>query len=224
VGNRHRGQRRAPAGKGTRVMVRSVGREAPVMTEHGNEMAVDAAGGDRLFVCREQVTRALKAALVQGRLTEDEYDERIGCASASLSRAELAALTADLPVGRMDAPARPPTAKDVRIGVSVSIAAASVAAAILLWQPDNGLAFMAFLVAAVTLLVAPIVTVGVLVDVRSQKRSGGQLPSWPAPGAGGTPSQRPASVPTELLPPVDRSQQRTAEAARSDLARRQSPC
>jgi Domain of unknown function (DUF1707) len=39
------------------------------------------------------------AALVQGRLTEDEYGERIGCASASLSRAELAALTADLPVG-----------------------------------------------------------------------------------------------------------------------------
>jgi Domain of unknown function (DUF1707) len=194
------------------------------MSEPGNEMAVDAVGGDRLSVCREQVIRVLKAALVQGRLTEDEYGERIGCASASRSRAELAALTADLPVGRMDAPARPPTAKDVRIGVSVSIAAASVAAAILLWQPDNGLAFMAFLVAAVTVLVAPIVTVGVMVDVRRQKRSGGQLPPWPAPAAGGTPSQRPASVPTELLPPIDRGWQRTAEAARSDLARRQSPC
>ena len=143
------------------------------MTEYGNEMAVDAAGGDRLFVCREQVTRALKAALVQGRLTEDEYGERIGCASASLSRAELAALTADLPVGRMNAPARPPTAKDVLIGVSVSIAAASVAAAILLWQPDNGVAFAALVIAAVILLVAPIVTVGVMVDVRRQKRSRG---------------------------------------------------
>jgi hypothetical protein len=93
--------------------------------------------------------------------------------SAVRSRAGLAALTADLPVGRMDAPARPPTARDVRIGVSVSIAAASVAAAILLWQPDNALAFMTFVVAAVTVLVAPIVTMGMMVDVRRQKRSGG---------------------------------------------------
>jgi hypothetical protein len=135
-----------------------------------------APGGDRLPVCREQVTRALKAALAQGRLTEDEHDERMGQASASRSRAELAALTADLPVGLTEAPARPPTAKDVRIGVSVSVAAASVAAAILLWQPDNGLAFVAFLVAAVTLLVAPVITVGIMVDVWRQKRSGGQLP------------------------------------------------
>jgi Domain of unknown function (DUF1707) len=83
------------------------------MTEPGNEMAADAGGCDRLLVCREQVTRTLKAALVQGRLTEDEYDERVGQASASRSRAELAALTADLPVGQMDSPARPPAARDV---------------------------------------------------------------------------------------------------------------
>jgi hypothetical protein len=120
---------------------------------------------------REQVIRTLKAALVQGRLTEDEYDSRAAQASASWSHA---ALTADLPVGRMDAPARPPTANDVRVGVCVIIAAASLATAILLWQPDNGLAFMTFIVAAVTLLVAPIVTVGMVFDVRHQKRSGGQ--------------------------------------------------
>jgi len=114
--------------------------------------------------------------------------------------------------------------EDVRIGARVIIAAASVAAAILLWHPDNGLAFMAFLIAAVTLLVAPIVTVGVMVDVRRHKRSGGQLPPWPAPGVGGTPSQHPASAaPAEPLPPIDRGQQHTAEAARSDLARRRSP-
>jgi hypothetical protein len=119
------------------------------------------------------VTQTLKAALVQGRLTEDEYDERMGYASASRSGAELAALTADLPVGRMDAQARPPAAEDVRTGVIVSVAAASVAAAILLWQPGSGLAFLAFFIAAVTVLVAPIVTVGMLVDVRRQKRSSG---------------------------------------------------
>ena len=136
------------------------------MTEPGNEMAADADGCDRLLVCREQVTRTFKAALAQGRLTEDEYDERVGQASASRSRAELAPLTADLPVGPMDSPARPPAARDVWIGVSVSIAAASVVAAVLLGHPDVGLAILAFLVAAVTVLVAPIVTVGVMVDVR----------------------------------------------------------
>jgi len=82
----------------------------------------------------------------------------------------------------MDTPARPPAARDVRIGVSVSIAAAGVAAAILLWHPDNALAFMTFVVAAVTLLVAPIVTVSVMIDVRRQKRPGGQL--WPGPTPG----------------------------------------
>jgi len=81
----------------------------------------------------------------------------------------------------MDAAARPPAARDVRIGVGVSIAAASVAAAVLLWQPDDGLAFMMFLFAAITLLVAPIVTVGMMVDVRRQKRSGGPLPPGPTP-------------------------------------------
>ena len=163
------------------------------MTEPGNELAADSGSGDRLPEChagdehREQVTRTLKAALVQGRLTEDEYDERMGQSSASRSHAELAALTADLPVGRMDAPARPPTAKDVRIGVSLIIAAASVAAAVLLWHPDNGLAFLLFVIAALTLLVAPIVTVGMIVDVRHQKRSGGQLPPGPTRHAGEVP-------------------------------------
>ena len=149
-----------------------------MITEPGDEIA--AGGGGGLPEChaerehRHQVIRTLKAALVQGRLTEDEYDSRAARASASCSHAELAALTADLPVGRMDAPARPPTANDVRVGVCVIIAAVSVATAILLGQPDNPLAFMTFIVAAVTVLVAPIVTMGLIVDVRHQKRSGGR--------------------------------------------------
>jgi len=146
------------------------------MTEPGNDLAVDAGRDDLVPVYRWQVTSTLKAALGQGRLTEDEYDERVGQAAASQSRAELAALIADLPVGQMNARIRPPTSKDVWIGVGVTIAAAGVVAAILLSNPDNGLAFMAFILAAVTLLVAPIVTVGVKVDVRRQKRPGGRRP------------------------------------------------
>ncbi len=140
------------------------------MIEPGSDVSVDAEDGHLLPIYRVQATSTFKAALGEGRLTGDEYCERVGQASAARSRAELAALVADLPVGRMDPPARPPTSKDVRIGLGVTIAAAGVVAAILLTNPDNGLAFMTFIVAAVTLLVAPIVTVGIKVDVRRQKR------------------------------------------------------
>ncbi len=155
------------------------------MTEPGDEIAADTSGGYRLPVSsidREQVIRTLRVALAQGRLTEDEHDARAAQASASQSRDELAALTADLPAGLL---AQPPTASYVRTGVCLTIAAAIVVAAFLLWQPDNGLAFMAFVLSALTLLVAPVITVGLMLDVRHQERSGGQLPPGPAPSAGG---------------------------------------
>jgi len=121
---------------------------------------------------RERVIRTLKAALDQGRLTEDEHDERTARASASRSRAELAGLIADLPAGIT---AVPPSVRDVRIAVGVIIAAAGVLAAVLVTNPDNILAFMAALGAIATLIVVPILTVGLIIDVRHQKRSGGQL-------------------------------------------------
>jgi Domain of unknown function (DUF1707) len=55
---------------------------------------------------REQVIAMLKAAFVQGRLTKDELDARVGQTFASRTYAELAALTADLPAGLAEA--RPP--------------------------------------------------------------------------------------------------------------------
>jgi hypothetical protein len=75
--------------------------------------------------------------------------------------------------------ALPPRSRDVRIGVGVIIAAASVLAAVVLTAPDNYLAFTAALGAIATLIVAPVITVGLMIDVRHQKRSGGHLP----PGA-----------------------------------------
>ena len=145
-------------------------------TEPGEEVTADAAGGYRLPVSsvdRDLVIRTLKVALAQGRLTEDEHDARAAQASASQSRAELAALTADLPAGLL---AQLPRASYVWTGAGLTLAAAIVVVAVLLWQPDNGLAFMAFLLAALTVLVAPVITVGLMLDVRHQKRSGGQLP------------------------------------------------
>jgi len=131
---------------------------------------------------REQVIRTLKAALAQGRLTEDEHDARAVQASATRSRAELVALTADLPA---DLIARLPKASYGLTGVCVVIAAASVAAAIVLWQPDNYPAFALALLTGATLILAPPITVGLMVDARHQKRSGGQLRLGPTPSAGG---------------------------------------
>jgi hypothetical protein len=118
---------------------------------------------------REQVTGTLKAALAQGRLTVEEHDARAAQASAAQSRAELAPLTADLPAGLT---ARLPKARDAWTGVCVSIAAASVLAVLVLWAPDNFLAFVAALAAAATVLLAPPITVGLIADARHQKRSG----------------------------------------------------
>ena len=150
------------------------------MTGPGDEIAADAEVPVSP-VAREQVIRILKAALAQGRLTEDEHDERAAQASAARSDAELVALTADLPAGLL---ARPPKSSDVWKAVCVIIAAASVLGAIVLWNPDNYPAFALALFAAATLIVAPAITVGLIFDVRHQKRSGGQLPPGPTPGAG----------------------------------------
>ena len=149
------------------------------MTGPGHEIV---AGGNPLpvtYADRERVIRTLKAALEQGRLTEDEHHERTAKASVSRSGAELAGLTADLPAGIT---AVPPSVRDVRIAVGVIIAAAGVLAAVVVTSPDNMLAFMAALGAIATLIVVPVITVGLIIDVRHQKRSGGQLPPGTSPG------------------------------------------
>jgi uncharacterized membrane protein YedE/YeeE len=129
------------------------------------------AEGERLHnahtVARHQVIRILNAALAQGRLTEEERDERSALVPASRCWADLDALIADLPAGLAN---QPPKARDVRTGLGVSAAAASVLAAIMLWQPDNPVAFLLGLLAAAVLVVAPVITVGLWADVRHQKR------------------------------------------------------
>jgi Domain of unknown function (DUF1707) len=127
---------------------------------------------------REQVIGTLRAALAQGRLAEDEHDARAARVPAAQSSAELAALTADLPAGLI---ARLPTARDARTGVCASLAAALVLATLLLWQP-GGVGFALALFAAATVILAPPITVGLMVDARHQKRCGRQLPPEPAPG------------------------------------------
>ena len=48
---------------------------------------------------RERAVDVLKAAFAEGRLDQDEYTDRVGLAHEARTYADLAALTADLPVG-----------------------------------------------------------------------------------------------------------------------------
>jgi hypothetical protein len=82
---------------------------------------------------REHAIDVLKAAFVQGRLTQDELDERAGQVFASRTYAELAAVTADIPAGLAVArassmPARAqaqqPVTVNTKAGVNASIVTA----------------------------------------------------------------------------------------------------
>jgi hypothetical protein len=50
---------------------------------------------------RERTVDVLKAAFAEGRLTQDEFEQRAGQAFSSRTYAELAEITADLPVGQV---------------------------------------------------------------------------------------------------------------------------
>ena len=126
--------------------------------------------GERLHaahaVARDQVIRVLGAAREQGRLTDEEHDERSAMVPASRCWADLDTLIADLPAGLA---VQLPKTRDVRTGVCVSAAAASVLAALVLLNPDDILAFLLALACLAVLIVAPVITVGVWADVRHQK-------------------------------------------------------
>jgi hypothetical protein len=105
------------------------------MTGPGDGLPAAMAGCGRLRASdadRDQVIDVLKAAFVQGRLTKDEFDARVGAALAARTYADLAAHTADIPAtlpGAQPAgkiarrPARPQMTKVVRSRAGVIIAA-----------------------------------------------------------------------------------------------------
>jgi hypothetical protein len=71
------------------------------MAGPGNEIAAGGQDYGRLRTSRadrEQVIDVLKAAFTQGRLDQDELDERVSRALASRTYADLAVLTADIPI------------------------------------------------------------------------------------------------------------------------------
>jgi hypothetical protein len=176
---------------------------------------------------REQTIDVLKAAFVQGRLTKDEFDLRVGQVFASRTYADLDALTADIPDRVISA--QPPaehahepgrvlsfkTAASVgAVGASPSMASAAVvlvqsggvpAVAGVLLVGLTGL-FVAGLLAALLMLLSWVVR-------RSQRGAAQGPPSGPA----GLASSRRA--PARQLPSARHDPWHMTEAARSRLPR-----
>lgn len=202
------------------------------MAGPGDEIA---AGGGRghlraSHADREQAVGTLKAAFVQGRLTKDELDLRVGQALASRTYAELAALTADVPAGlttaKPPAPARAQGGQPVlRTGPLITAATALYAGvwvyAMFFPKGGDGPSKLSLVLdSGLVYVIILAVCLGLTVAVRREQRSGGHSPRRPAAGAEGQVSQPPPSAnPGTQLPPVDPGHQHTAEAARRRLPR-----
>jgi hypothetical protein len=140
---------------------------------------------------REQAIDTLKAAYVQGRLTRDELDERLGRALVPLTHAQLTALTEDLPDGLAAArrlpgagqgTAQPQESNAARAGVFVTL----VAGMIVVSAVGNGIVNPLH-VLAVVLLFSPVWMLALggllLLHSRMEDRGTRRLPPGP-PGAG----------------------------------------
>ena len=203
-------------------------------TGPGDQWAARPAPRGRLRAShadREQVIEVLKAAFVQGRLTKDEFDARLGQALASRTYADLTALTADIPAGPAIAqpprgPARvqvqPPGAKGIRSSVRVMSAGTVLAAGV--WVVALLTGSTTALMLALTITIGYIGTLllagAVLLESRREQRSAGELPPRSGPGGGGRASPRSAPAdPARQVPWTDRGQQQIAEFARRLLPR-----
>ena len=171
-----------------------------VMPQPGDERAAGRASRSRLRAShadREQVVDTLKDAFVQGRLTKDEFDSRVGHALAARTYADLATLNADLPAmppaarpPRKPVPARPPdtTVKNgARVIAAATVLTGGVWAGALLSQTDSQV--LGGLIFAVTFLWFGIVMLvgSVMLESRLPKRSGPNQqaagPPQPCPGS-----------------------------------------
>ncbi len=135
---------------------------------------------------RERVIGTLKAAFVEGRLTEDELDARVGQVYASRTYAELAAVTADIPAEFAGArSARDPwRATKIAWRIEYAIFLPGIVAVLLLpGGPRTSVATVVILITVVYLLFW-ILGVSLMIGSRPAKRPGRQLPPPLAPGIG----------------------------------------
>jgi hypothetical protein len=169
---------------------------------------------------REQVIETLKAAFVQGRLTKDELEVRVGQALASRTYADLAAITADIIPARLT-PARPPEParesvnKKKKAAAALSCATLAIVGTLgaLSRMPDGSPFAAPVIVVFCVLCVAAPTGWLLLLHAWLDERAGKQSAQWLPPGPGGEASRRLAPAdPAGQLPKVERGPRQTAEA------------
>jgi Domain of unknown function (DUF1707) len=160
-----------------------------VTAKPGDDMAAATAGHGRLRAShadREHVLDLLKAAFVQGLLTKDEFDMRVGRTFASRTYAELTALNADIPAGLIGAqplrkPAQSPHPLNKVVNSCACAALAIIALGAALFSGNFGLFFMVVVAILGVLFVAG----GRMVCASQKKRSCRQGQQKSLPRAGG---------------------------------------
>jgi Domain of unknown function (DUF1707) len=201
--------------------------ETPVTTQPGDQATPGAGGRGHLRTShadREQVISTLKAAFVQGMLTKNEFDLRMGQALASRTHAELAALTTDLPAGlaavQPPKPARAgggqPVLRPRQIIVGATVLYAVLWGFLLSPGADNQYVASMFVLGSLVYLGVSAIAVAVALEIRQARRSSGQLPRGQAPGAGRqAPRHLPSAGPDRQFPQTGHGHQHTAEAGPS---------
>ena len=151
---------------------------------------------------REQSIDVLKAAFVQGRLSKDEFDLRVGQVLASRTYGDLGALTADIPdsvtsvqpsAERARQPGRALSFKTaVRVG-AVGAAPSMASAAVVLLQASGVPAVAGVLLVGLTgLLVAVLLAVLLMLVSWVVRRSQREAAQGPPSGPAGLASERPS--------------------------------
>lgn len=169
-------------------------------TGPGDQTAPGAAAHGRFLAShtdREQVVDKLKAAFVEGRLTKDELDARAGQAFAARTYADLAALTADIPVGSAGARSRPEPAwaqgrppvrkRAVVLRLAACAIILPIVITVVILSNNESLAETVIAPLVYVYLMALMIGVSHLFDSRLERRrsrrSGGQRPpDWRGPG------------------------------------------
>ena len=131
---------------------------------------------------REQVIDTLKAAFTEGRLTKDELEGRVAWAAGSRTYAELATVTADIPVVCAVAPRPGRRVRGVgALAVFGAIPPVLIVTAVLVGSKDLAAAgLVLFLVDFLVALMAGIVAIGTAIDSRlKNRRACRQRPPYP---------------------------------------------
>ncbi len=172
------------------------------MAEPEDQMAVAVAGRGRLRAShadREHVIEMLKAAFVQGRVTKDEFEARVGQAFASRTYAELAAVTADIPGGQIAgqppsqpvrARARPPMSHAAKARGCVVIALVMMTVAT---SAPGGPALFLFAPLCLTVLM---VAAAQILASQHEKRSRGTVFTRGLAAPAACPTEQPSGYPT----------------------------